>query len=289
MVTMMHRNSGSRRGMEAQPLANQQAASGHSSPVFFLARPCSIHSLTWRDGPNCRGPSRVFCKLWRYACSAETRESRCTVSSHAFWTVQVNCGQGLLGPRQSLVCDVRVPHAFVEQHLITLHAGSPSCAHPHLYLDSTRAVQFTLVTAESSRLARDTCATLSCVQLRALSDKAQQHDRHLSPIHSASQAHSLVHRKHSLCRAFPHVKTRCTRRPCAAWFRGMTSLLVSDFGGNHFHTNMFGGGSTHQSQESPAGRHTPVRPSPSSSTNAPRVVAPSADVPMADSAAPQSS
>jgi hypothetical protein len=289
MVTMMHRNSGSRRGMEAQPLANQQAASGHSSPVFFLARPCSIHSLTWRDGPNCRGPSRVFCKLWRYACSAETRESRCTVSSHAFWTVQVNCGQGLLGPRQSLVCDVWVPHAFVEQHLITLHAGSPSCAHPHLYLDSTRAVQFTLVTAESSRLARDTCAPLSCVQLRALSDKAQQHDRHLSPIHSASQAHSLVHRKHSLCRAFPHVKTRCTRRPCAAWFRGMTSLLVSDFGGNHFHTNMFGGGSTHQSQESPAGRHTPVRPSPSSSTNAPRVVAPSADVPMADSAAPQSS
>ncbi|CAI9635342.1 unnamed protein product [Alternaria burnsii] len=52
---------------------------------------------------------------------------------------------------------------------------------------------------------------------------------------------------------------------------------------------MFGGGSTHQSQESPAGRHTPVRPSPPSSTNAPRVVAPSADVPMADSAAPQSS
>lgn len=36
MVTMMHRNSGSRRGMEAQPLANQQAASGHSSPVFFF-------------------------------------------------------------------------------------------------------------------------------------------------------------------------------------------------------------------------------------------------------------
>ncbi|CAG5175886.1 uncharacterized protein ALTATR162_LOCUS8231 [Alternaria atra] len=52
---------------------------------------------------------------------------------------------------------------------------------------------------------------------------------------------------------------------------------------------MFGGGSTHQSQESPAGRHTPVRPSPSSSTHAPRVVASSADVPMADSAAPQSS
>ena len=64
---------------------------------------------------------------------------------------------------------------------------------------------------------------------------------------------------------------------------------MSDFGGNHFHTNMFGGGSTHQSQESPAGRHTPVRPSPSSSTHAPRVVASSADVPMADSAAPQSS
>jgi hypothetical protein len=69
----------------------------------------------------------------------------------------------------------------------------------------------------------------------------------------------------------------------------MTSLLVSDFGGNHFHTNMFGGGSTHQSQESPAGHHTPVRPSPSSSANAPRAVALSADVPMADSGAPQSS
>ncbi|KAI4944660.1 hypothetical protein J4E91_008665 [Alternaria rosae] len=52
---------------------------------------------------------------------------------------------------------------------------------------------------------------------------------------------------------------------------------------------MFGGGSTHQSQESPAGHHTPVRPSPSSSANAPRPVASSADVPMADSGAPQSS
>ncbi|KAG9196278.1 hypothetical protein G6011_01399 [Alternaria panax] len=52
---------------------------------------------------------------------------------------------------------------------------------------------------------------------------------------------------------------------------------------------MFGGGSTHPSQESPAGRRTPVRPSPSSSTHAPRVAAPSADVAMADSAAPQSS
>jgi len=65
---------------------------------------------------------------------------------------------------------------------------------------------------------------------------------------------------------------------------------VSDFGGNHFHTNMFGGGSTHpQPQESTAVHHTPVRPSSTSSANAPRVVVPPADVPMADSGAPQSS
>lgn len=70
----------------------------------------------------------------------------------------------------------------------------------------------------------------------------------------------------------------------------MGSLLVSDFGGNHFHTNMFGGPSTHQqTQDSSAAQHTPVRPSPSPSANAPRVVAPPADVPMADTGAPQSS
>jgi hypothetical protein len=71
----------------------------------------------------------------------------------------------------------------------------------------------------------------------------------------------------------------------------MGSLLVSDYvGGNHFHTNMFSGGSSHQqTQESPAAHHTPVRPSPSSSANAPRVAAPPADVPMADSGAPPSS
>lgn len=70
----------------------------------------------------------------------------------------------------------------------------------------------------------------------------------------------------------------------------MGSLLVSDFGGNHFHTNMFGGGSTHQqTQESPAVHHTPVRPSPSSSVHAPRVPAPPADVAMAESGAPPSS
>lgn len=66
--------------------------------------------------------------------------------------------------------------------------------------------------------------------------------------------------------------------------------LVSDFGGSHFHTNMFGGGSTHQqTQESPALHHSSVRPSPSSGANALRVVAPPGDVPMADSGAPPSS
>ena len=78
---------------------------------------------------------------------------------------------------------------------------------------------------------------------------------------------------------------------CTACDRGMGSLLVSDFGGNHFHTNMFSGGSsTHQqTQDSPAAHHPSVRPSPSSSANAPRIVAPPGDVPMADSGAPQSS
>jgi hypothetical protein len=53
---------------------------------------------------------------------------------------------------------------------------------------------------------------------------------------------------------------------------------------------MFGGSSTHQqTKESPATHHTSVRPSPSSSANAPRIAAPPADVPMADSGAPPSS
>ncbi|KAF1945383.1 cyclin-domain-containing protein [Clathrospora elynae] len=70
----------------------------------------------------------------------------------------------------------------------------------------------------------------------------------------------------------------------------MGSLLVSDFGGSHFHTTMFGGGSSRQqTQESPAAHHTPVRPSPSSSANASRAVAPPADVVMADAGTPPSS
>lgn len=66
--------------------------------------------------------------------------------------------------------------------------------------------------------------------------------------------------------------------------------LVSDFGGNHFHNNMFGGGGAHQqTQESPAVSHTPVRPSPQVNANPlPRIVPPPADVPMADSGHPPS-
>lgn len=70
--------------------------------------------------------------------------------------------------------------------------------------------------------------------------------------------------------------------------------MVSDFGGNHFHSNMFGG-SGHaqaqvQTQESPAVHHTPVRPSPSAIPHPPsRVAAPPADVPMSGTEAPPSS
>lgn len=70
----------------------------------------------------------------------------------------------------------------------------------------------------------------------------------------------------------------------------MGSIVVSDFGGNHFHSTMFGGGSGHPpSQESSAVHHTPapVRPSPAANPNPPsRAAAPPADVPMTDSAAP---
>lgn len=64
----------------------------------------------------------------------------------------------------------------------------------------------------------------------------------------------------------------------------MGSIVVSDFGGNHFHNPVFGGSGGHpQAQESPSAH--PGRPS--SSTNAPsRIVA---DVPMADAGAPPSS
>jgi hypothetical protein len=68
----------------------------------------------------------------------------------------------------------------------------------------------------------------------------------------------------------------------------MGSIVVSDFGGNHFHSTMFGGGSGHaQTQESPAVHHAAVRPSPSANPNPPaRVAAAPADTPMADPEAP---
>jgi hypothetical protein len=60
MVIMMHRNSGSRRGMEAQPLANQQAASGHSSPVFFFWRG-PVPSILSRGGTVRIAEDRLEC------------------------------------------------------------------------------------------------------------------------------------------------------------------------------------------------------------------------------------
>lgn len=71
----------------------------------------------------------------------------------------------------------------------------------------------------------------------------------------------------------------------------MGSIVVSDFGGNHFH-NIFGGGhqQQQQTQESPAAHHTPVRPSPQTAASPSLRPAPPADVAMADSsAAPASS
>lgn len=62
--------------------------------------------------------------------------------------------------------------------------------------------------------------------------------------------------------------------------RGMGSIVVSDFGGNHFH-NMFGGGGHQQAQES--------RPEPQTSASAPLRAGPLADVAMADPAAPPAS
>lgn len=67
----------------------------------------------------------------------------------------------------------------------------------------------------------------------------------------------------------------------------MGSIVVSDFGGNHFHSTMFGSGSGHSQSQEPHHTPTPVRPSPSASSHPPlRVAAPPADVQMADSAAP---
>ncbi|OSS54294.1 hypothetical protein B5807_01727 [Epicoccum nigrum] len=64
----------------------------------------------------------------------------------------------------------------------------------------------------------------------------------------------------------------------------MGSIVVSDFGGNHFHNPIFGGSGGHQqAQESPSTQS--ARPS-SSVTAPPQVVA---DVPMADAGAPPSS
>ena len=64
----------------------------------------------------------------------------------------------------------------------------------------------------------------------------------------------------------------------------MGSIVVSDFGGNHFHNPIFGGSGGHQqAQDSPSTQS--ARPS-SSATAPPQVVA---DVPMADAGAPPSS
>jgi hypothetical protein len=66
----------------------------------------------------------------------------------------------------------------------------------------------------------------------------------------------------------------------------MGSIVVSDFGGNHFHNPIFGGSGGHPQAQESSSAHSTVRPS--SSANAPpRVVA---DVPMADAGgAPPSS
>ncbi|KAF9730758.1 hypothetical protein PMIN06_007138 [Paraphaeosphaeria minitans] len=70
----------------------------------------------------------------------------------------------------------------------------------------------------------------------------------------------------------------------------MGSIVVSDFGGNHFH-NVFGGGGGHQqAQEPPAVHHTPARPSPQTSAYPPlRAGPPADDVAMADPGAPPAS
>jgi hypothetical protein len=76
-------------------------------------------------------------------------------------------------------------------------------------------------------------------------------------------------------------------------YRGMGSLVAHDFGGNHFHNNMFGQGGGHQqTQESPAVHQTPTpaRPSSQVPANPPLGAAPPpADVPMADEGAPPTS
>lgn len=70
----------------------------------------------------------------------------------------------------------------------------------------------------------------------------------------------------------------------------MGSIVVSDFGGSHFHNTMFGSASTHHPpQDSPAVQHTSTRPSSATASHAARAVATSTDVAMPDSGAPPSS
>src|SRR4051812_25609077 len=70
----------------------------------------------------------------------------------------------------------------------------------------------------------------------------------------------------------------------------MGSIVLSEVGGHHFHTSMFGGAGTHQqTQESPAVHHTPVRPSSQMSGHPPSRIIPPVDTPMADSAPQPSS
>lgn len=64
----------------------------------------------------------------------------------------------------------------------------------------------------------------------------------------------------------------------------MGSIVVSDFGGNHFHNPIFGGSGGHQQAQDSSSTQS-ARPS-SSATAPPQVVA---DVPMADAGAPPSS
>jgi hypothetical protein len=52
VATMVDLNWGNERGMEAQPLANQQSALAHSSSAFFCSLLSSMHSLTLGDDAN---------------------------------------------------------------------------------------------------------------------------------------------------------------------------------------------------------------------------------------------
>lgn len=161
----------------------------------------------------------------------------------------------------------RSPHRLATSHLTTPHSH-------RLVPVPVFCTPLKTTTPSNSLWSRPrACHPGPCKSVHVRCDKERsKHLRHCPPV-AQPLLHSFLDRHRSTCKLSHVISAACSH--------GMGSLLISDFGGNHFRSGH------HQMQESPAAHHTAVRPSPSGNTNPPpRLVVPPADVPMTEPGAP---